>query len=362
MRARLERMSQMRAASRRGALRKLLPLCLAVCSLLLTIPSWGDVAGAADPKAPGPSIVSIQRVPDGSYRYVVNGQARILIGMGYNPIYRQLTDAQRAARYDRDFAMLCQAGVNTILGWDADKGYQQDKFDQLTLDSASRHDLGVVMPFYLPAEGTYLDPVFLNQLIDQAKAKVMRYKDHPALRMWGVGNEVLDDMQEATMAEPFATFYAWLADVVHALDPNHPVIFRGAEDTHTATMAEAAGRDGKDRPWLVFGANIYSDRLAQMLGAWPSRSFNKPLFVTEFGAEENWPGGRAAGYRDMWRLIRSHPEYVLGGAPYAWTIAGPEPTDPKWGLMDLNARPADSSFSLLSAEWAREAQNKGRRC
>lgn len=320
-----------------------------------------DVPRKALALAPGPSLVATPELPDGTYRYLVNGQPSLMIGMGYNPIYRNLSNAQRAARYDRDFAMLCRVGVNTVVGWDADKGYDQDKFDEVTLNAAARHDLGVLMPFYLPATGNYLDSAFLNQLLEGAKAKVLRFRDHPALRLWGVGNEVLDDMPDPAMAEPFLAFYIPLVDAMHALDPNHPIIYRAAEDTHIALMAEAAARDGRDRPWLLFGTNSYSGRLGEIIDGWPARGYNKPLFVTEFGAEDSWPGGRAMGYRDMWRLIRAHGSFVLGGAPYAWTTAGPEPTDAKWGLLDADGRPVDLTFGILSIDWLREPQNQQRR-
>ena len=75
--------------------------------------------------------------------------------------------------------------------------------------------------------------------------------------------------------------------------------------------------------------------------------------LEEFGAEPDWSGGRELGYLNMWRAIRSHPSYVLGGAPYVWTTEGPEPTDQKWGLMDANAEPLDDTFAELAADWRR---------
>ena len=81
-----------------------------------------------------PSRVTIENLGNDSFRYLVNGKPQLFIGMGNDPIYRYLPDEQRAANYDRDFRILCEAGVNHITGWDFDKGYEQDKFDELTLD------------------------------------------------------------------------------------------------------------------------------------------------------------------------------------------------------------------------------------
>ena len=107
--------------------------------------------------------------------------------------------------------------------------------------------------------------------------------------------------------------------------------------------------------------NIYSMELERILEDWPGYGLDRPLFVTEFGAEPEWMGGRAAGYVDMWRTIRAYPEYVMGGAPYVWTTEGPEPVDIKWGLMDGNARPVDDTFELLKEEWLKE-EGAARRC
>ncbi|MDP2727782.1 MAG: hypothetical protein Q8P59_09590, partial [Dehalococcoidia bacterium] len=83
---------------------------------------------AAESRTPQgtPSIVMVENLGDGSFRYLVNGEPQVFIGMGYNPIYRYLSDEERAANYNRDFRILCKAGVNQITGWDADKGYEQD--------------------------------------------------------------------------------------------------------------------------------------------------------------------------------------------------------------------------------------------
>ncbi|TAK34629.1 MAG: hypothetical protein EPO21_08980, partial [Chloroflexota bacterium] len=301
----------------------------------------------------GPSVVTTEKGPDGSYQYLVDGVPQVFIGMGYNPIYRYLSDAERAANYDRDFRILCQAGVNTITGWDADKGYEQDKFDELTLDYASRYGLGVVMPFYLPPDGDYQDPAFTEELLELAAAKIVRFMHHPALRMWGVGNEVLTEMPQQ-MWPAFGEFYLQLADLFHVLDANHPVIYREAEDIYLAELTEMLELDTQQRPWLLYGTNVYSERIDAILADWPSHGFDIPLIVSEFGAYPYWTGGRAEGYVRMWQTIRSYPDYVLGGAPYVWMTDGPEPTDQLWGLMNDNAQAVDDTFPRLSEEWLAE--------
>ena len=341
------------------------PLCR-ICSILgvvavatvVALPV-DRIAGSASAQAPaqaalaigtGRSVVSVEQPTDTSFQYLVNGVPELLIGMGYNPIYRDLSDYERAANYDLDFKMLCEAGVNHITGWDADKGYEQDKFDELTLDYAFRYGIGVIMPFYLPPDGNYEDEAFRQSLIYAAATKVARFKDHPALRMWGVGNEVLSDMPSPDQHAAFIQFYVRLADWFHALDPDHPVIYREAEDLFVPDIVEAWG-PADERPWLLYGANVYTMGLERVLDSWPSQGLGRPLFVTEFGAEPEGDLSRSDGYLAMWRMIQSYPDYVLGGAPYVWTIEGPEPTDLKWGLTDAYGEPVDDTFARLADEW-----------
>jgi beta-galactosidase/beta-glucuronidase len=299
-----------------------------------------------------PSYVTTVQQPDGSFQYLVNGQPQVFIGMGYDPIYRNLSDDQRAANYERDFNILREAGVNTITGWDSDKGYDQDKFDELTLTLADDYGLGVVMPLNLPPDGNYEDPGYVADLLDQARAKVERFKDFPALRMWGVGNEVFWEM-DPDMYPAFQAAYVQIADVFHQLDPNHPVIYRESEDRYVDEFSQMLRDD--PRPWLLYGMNIYDKDPRPVLSDWPDNGLNRPVFVTEFGGEGSTTEERSDAYLDMWRGIREFPGFVMGGAPYVWTTEGPEPTDEIWGLMDGNSTPVDGTFATLSAAWRSEA-------
>ncbi|MSQ15666.1 MAG: hypothetical protein EXR50_07380 [Dehalococcoidia bacterium] len=339
-------------------------LCLSVFVLLSaknSVSSTLLILEGAPLREAAPSIVTIERSEDGSFHYMVNGTPEIFIGMGYNPIYRNFTDDDRTAYYRRDFQILCKAGVNHILGWDFDKGVDQDKFDEQILDIAHEYGIGVMMPFYLPPNGDYTNEEFLSELVLEAANKVGRFKNHPALRMWGVGNEVMGELSDE-MRRAFVIFYLKIADIVHYTDPDHPVIFREAEDPFVPEISAILMDDPVQRPWLLYGANVYSLEIRRILDEWPQQGMERPLFVTEFGADPAWDGGRTANYVLMWREIRSHPEYVLGGAPYAWTTEGPELTDKIWGLMDANAKPVDGTFQGLTQEWLSEERPTNTHC
>jgi hypothetical protein len=326
-------------------------------------PAVTTAGSAASPSAAGPSIVAVA----GSgyrYQYTVNGVPQTIRGIGYNVRYRHLPDAERARLLDRDFAALRQAGVNTVFGW------TPAEFDTLLLDTAYRHGLGVAPPFELDPEAAYADPAVRQQITADVLAWVARYREHPAVRMWAIGNEVLhklvypswmpirSDPAWEQRARDFAAFYAELIDEVRAADPNHPIVHRDAEDAYLTWLRDALQASGR-RPWFIYGVNAYTPRLAEILTAWPRQGWDVPLLVSEFAPGGMSPSDRPEGLRSMWRMIRGANGWVLGGAVYAWTTDGPEEVDRVFGLVDGAGQPVDGAFAAIGSIYrgvARQAE------
>jgi hypothetical protein len=303
-----------------------------------------DVAYFAPASAPAkPSRVEVSGGAF-QYRYTVNGRETVLRGVGYNIPPREESVVERAARLDRDFGLMEAAGVNTILGWD------QGQFDELLLDIAERHHLGVILPFPLPEKADYGDLAQRAALRAEILTWVGRYRDHPALRMWGIGNEVMH--LERNPASPrlrdFSSALVEIADAVHAADPDHPVIYREAEDIYLPMLAEALAARPAQRPWFVYGMNIFTYRLATILRGWPERGYDLPLVISEFGVPGMRRADRPGGYLKMWRMLAQQP-MILGGFAYVWYSNGPEPLDATFGLVDGNCVPTDGTLDTLSA-------------
>jgi hypothetical protein len=290
--------------------------------------------------SPSASRVEV-RGADGRYRLLVNGQPQVIKGMGLNTQYsRLMTPDERAARLESDMAAYQRLGVNTVLGWDP------AEFDDVLLDAADRHGIGVVMPFDLDPEADYTDPAVRQNLRAAVMAWVQRYRAAPALRMWGLGNEVLhkivhpawvgpQDPARARNAEAFSDWLVETADAIHAADPDHPVTYRSAEDAFVDWVAAAfQRRGGGPRPWFVWGTNCYQQYLQQIVDNWPVSGLDAALWVSEFAPGTMAVPDRPDGFRQMWADIRRRPDWVLGGAVYAWTRNGPEGVDRNFGLTD----------------------------
>jgi hypothetical protein len=326
----------------------MLPIVPTTATLTLTSDRWFAEASTA------PSRVEV--VGGGySYQLFVNGRPQVIRGMGLNTQYSYfLSPAERAAQLEADMTAYRALGVNTVLGWDP------AEFDELLLDTAHRHGIGVIPPFHLDPEADYTDPEVRNALHDQVIAWVLRYQDHPALRMWGLGNEVLhkivhpawvgpQDPARERNAQAFSDWLVETADAIHELDPDHPVTYRSAEDAFVPWVVEALQRrGGGPRPWFVWGTNCYQDYLAQIVDNWPGSGMDAALWVSEFAPGTLPVPERPDGFASMWSTIRAHPTWVLGGAVYAWTRNGPEGVDRNFGLTDDGVPVDGRSLEMLS--------------
>jgi hypothetical protein len=108
------------------------------------------------------------------------------------------------------------SGANSI------RIYAADNLDTL-LNRAHSLGLSVMVGIWLGREiegFDYDDVVAVAEQKEMVKAIVNQYKDHPAVLFWALGNE-LDN--STTHKRRLWTALNDLADVVHQLDPNHPV-------------------------------------------------------------------------------------------------------------------------------------------
>lgn len=318
-------------------------------------PATVSASAVPEPALAAPSRGSVVAVEGSGYQYTlrVDGEPTIVRGMGYNPWYAELPVEQRQELYRRDFSAMREIGVNTLEGW-----FQQ-QFDEVTLDEAHRQGLKVIVPFELNHDYDYSDPAVKAMFREQVTAWVLRYREHPAVLMWGPGNEVMHrlifptavqgqrDPAREQRADDFAAFYVELIDMVRQIDPHHPVLYRDAEDLYFSRMRQALLKDGTSRPWFVYGTNVYTERLAEVIERWPMQGVDAPLLISEFS-----PGGVGAAERpDMlgwyWSTIRAHPKRVIGGVVYTWATRGPEDLDRVFGLTDESGVPVDGSTAAL---------------
>lgn len=93
------------------------------------------------------------------------------------------------------------------------------------LDRAEELDLAVAVDIPLPKfvndPQFYEDPALFEQMKSRIKPVIRRYKDHPALLYWNLGNEIYYPYFYKNTA--FFDNFNTLIDLIHKEDQNHPV-------------------------------------------------------------------------------------------------------------------------------------------
>jgi hypothetical protein len=206
--------------------------------------------------ADSPSVVRIERKPDGGFQLLRNGKPYFIKGGGgQNP------------------AVLVAAGGNSVRG-----GGSAENLDRL-------HAAGISVQYGLsigkPRQGfDYSDQAAVAKQLEAALAVVKRFKNHPGILTWALGNE-----SELTANEPDRLrLWAALEDLTKAIkaeDPNHPVITVLAG---TSRLAEVK----KYCPSLdAIGLNAYGSML-KLPESVAAAGWDKPYIVTEFGPRGHW--------------------------------------------------------------------------
>lgn len=303
----------------------------------------------------------------GAYTYRVDAAPTVIRGMGYNPPESYSSTEARRLRLQRDLGLMAVAGVNTLVGWNP------ATIDGLALDVAYQVGLGVTLPFDVDFTRDVRDASVRRAFISAVLAWVEQYREHPAVRMWAVGNEVLQrsippiwcssgpSESQSAWADAWSSLLVEVADLIHARDPWHPVLYREAEDSYVPWLARALEASPASRPWLVYGVNAYTPRLAEILDSWPERGIPSSLLVSEYAPLNAPRGERAEQFREIWGTIRARSGHVLGGAVYVWSTDGPEEVDRAFGLVDADGVPVDDALDAISMLYHHDARRDASR-
>jgi hypothetical protein len=305
--------------------------------------SFVQHAAAAQRPQPGaPAEVQI-RSAGGRFQLFVNNQPFYIKGAGV-----EYGSPEKLAAH----------GGNSFRTWSTDNG--RDTGRQV-LDRALTNGLYVAMGLDVDHERRGFDYDNTNAVAKQfalLKAQVLEYRNHPALLLWVVGNELNFEKNPKV----------WdavndLARMIHELDPHHPTT------TPLAGFNQETVKLVKTRaPDLDFiSFQMYYDiiNLPKYLRA---AAWDKPYIVTEWGATGHWECGKTAWgapiendsttkanlYEKRYRtVIEPDQKLCLGSYVFLW--GNKQERTPTWYGMFLESgdetAPVDVMHHLWTGGW-----------
>ncbi|GGF88845.1 hypothetical protein GCM10007301_55990 [Azorhizobium oxalatiphilum] len=154
------------------------------------------------------------------------------------------------------------------------------------LDAAQRAGLKVIVGFWMehPRRGfDYGNPPAVQAQLDNLRKMVERYRTHPALLMWGIGNEVETELSPAQSEAVWAGIEQ-AAKLTKSLDPDHPVMTVLADAGQDKVAALKRAAPSVD----VLGLNAYGDSLLTIVPRARAQGWTGPIVITEMGAIGQW--------------------------------------------------------------------------
>ncbi|MEM9385629.1 MAG: glycoside hydrolase family 2 TIM barrel-domain containing protein [Pseudomonadota bacterium] len=262
----------------------------------------------------------------------------------------------RGAGGDASLDALAAAGANSVRTW----GGEVDE----VLDQAHALGLTVTVGIWLGHARHGFDYSNASQLekqLERVREMVLRYRDHPALLLWGVGNEA-EGFDEATDPAVWKAINE-AAAMVKSLDPNHPTMtvttfVHGERIEYIHERSPAIDIHGIN---AYGGARVVPERLQE-------KRASKPFVLTEFGPLGPWETGatawgapyeqtseeKAAFYRGTYQqVILGTPGVSLGSYAFLWGHKM-EGTD-TWFGMFLPDGAGTAAVDTMTALWSGEA-------
>ena len=272
---------------------------------------------------------------DNGYQLLRGGQPYYIKGVG------GLTYLEEAKEY----------GANSFRTWSSENAKEH-------LDKAHELGMTVCLGFWAQHERHGFD--WSNEigvkLQMEAFAKVVdEVKDHPALLMWAVGNEV--DLF-------YSNFDVWkhindIALMIKEKDPYHPVT------TVTAGLDVAEVKlIQKYAPSLdLLGINTYGG-LDFAIESLPYYGWDKPYMITEWGPNGHWESPttdwgipieqssteKATSYKERYEMIFEDTENCLGSYVFLWGFK--QETTSSWYGLFLKDGTQTSVMDVLIEKWS----------
>ena len=257
-----------------------------------------------------------------------------------------------------NFDKMISIGANSFRTWGVENA-------QKVLDEAQKRGLTVMLGLWLQHERhgfDYNNKDKVKSQLDYFKNVIKQFKDHPALLMWGVGNELDLDYTNPNCWNAVQD----IAQYIHQIDPNHP--------TSTVT----AGLDSLEVQYIKSRCpdiDIYSINTYGNIAGVPQNiarfGWSGPYMITEWGPNGHWESPqtnwgvsieqtsteKTASYLTRYKeYIAPNKSHCLGSYAFLWG-AKQEYTETWYGLFskdNLPTEPIDALEFVFTGNWPKK--------
>jgi hypothetical protein len=316
-----------------------------ILSVLCLILFCGFMLCSAYAKETGAQKVTVVE-KNGRFQLIRNGKPYYIKGLGVfiNP--------------ENIIGRIKKIGANSARVW-----VTAPKFEEM-LNSAASNGLTVcaMLDIKLERRGfNYNDAAAVSNQFEIARETVRKYKNNPAILIWGVGNEVHTGAANKSVWNSIND----IAKMIHEEDPAHPVM------TVVAELSPSVTADVMERcPDIdILGINTYAglSSLAPRLALSP---WKKPVVITEWGPNGHWETGKtswgapiepASGekalyYESRYQIIQSCSN-VVGAYAFVWGLK--QEVTPTWySLLDKDMRTTEAVDYLQFLYTGRYPKNR----
>jgi beta-galactosidase/beta-glucuronidase len=246
------------------------------------------------------------------------------------------------------------AGANSI------RVYNTDSAQQI-LDSAARLGLSVFLGVrmnYADKDMDYSDEHAVAAQFEKIRKEILKFKDHPALLAWGVGNETnlffYDKPSRILARISICKAINNIAKMIHEVDPDHPAIIPvtgGSSNRVNAFFCDEVD---------LIGYNSFESFDRQLLKS----HWKGPYIVSEFGARGYWANMHTEWYnypeetslekvafmRRQFETFSSDTNNCLGSYAFLW--GHKQEYTSTWFSLYTRHGEQTTMVSALKALWA----------
>jgi hypothetical protein len=246
-------------------------------------------------------------------------------------------------------------GGNAIRTWSTG---DENITGQQILDEAHKNGLMVCLGIALAKERhgfDYDDPVAVQRQFEFAKSEVLKYKDHPALLAWGLGNELNLNYSNVKVWDAVND----ISLMIKELDPNHltTTMLAGAAPDVVRTVMERC-------PSLDFLSFQLYKSIANLSGFIAESGYDGAYVVSEWGVTGHWEStltewGRpveenshqkAMDYKERYeKVIAADAYHCIGSFVFLW--GQKQERTPTWYGMFLESGEKTESVDVMQFLW-----------